>query len=196
MGRPRSFDTDKALLTAINIFWEKGYDGTSIRDLTEAMGINSPSLYSFFGDKENLYIQAIKRYVSNKDCPPLDAFKAEENIEKAVKQFLLASIKNSTDSPNGRKGCFMTNCVSGTTESIKMSQELLQQAILVADKKIAERFDREKKRGTLPLDFPSEKRAKLLFDIRQGYILRARAGINPKELKSDLDYRVSIIVSV
>src|SRR5256885_4367807 len=63
MGRPRAFREDKALDAAMRVFWEKGYEGASLDDLTAAMGINRSSLYSSFGDKEQLFKQAIAHYV-------------------------------------------------------------------------------------------------------------------------------------
>src|SRR4051812_23312840 len=61
-GRPRSFDRERALQHAMEVFWKQGYEGTSIHDLTAAMGINPPSLYAAFGDKERLFLEAISRY--------------------------------------------------------------------------------------------------------------------------------------
>ena len=61
-GRPREFDYEKALDQAMRVFWEKGYEGTSLPDLTQAMGINRPSLYASFGNKEELYKKALNRY--------------------------------------------------------------------------------------------------------------------------------------
>src|ERR1700737_2271235 len=61
-GRPRSFDRDAALERAMEIFWRQGYEATSINDLTAAMGINAPSLYIAFGDKERLFLEAVERY--------------------------------------------------------------------------------------------------------------------------------------
>src|SRR5690242_20201777 len=63
-GRPRAFDSDAALDRAMEVFWSKGYEGTSMSDLTQAMGINRPSLYAAFGDKESLFRRAIERYRS------------------------------------------------------------------------------------------------------------------------------------
>src|SRR5688500_13596233 len=73
-GRPRSFDRDTALGQAMEVFWAKGYEGTSISDLTEAMGINPPSLYAAFGDKERLFLEAIDRYqvARGASCPYCD----------------------------------------------------------------------------------------------------------------------------
>src|SRR3989441_4990422 len=61
-GRPRTFDTDKALDKALKVFWRKGYEGASLPDLTAAMGINRPSLYAAFGNKEALFKKAVERY--------------------------------------------------------------------------------------------------------------------------------------
>jgi len=67
MGRPRTFDMDQALDQALQVFWEKGYEGTSIADLTEAMGVNPPSLYAAFGNKEKLFKKALDRYETRRD---------------------------------------------------------------------------------------------------------------------------------
>jgi len=63
MGRPRSFDIDSALNRALSVFWRKGYEGASLSDLTKAVGVNRPSLYAAFGDKEALFRKALDRYL-------------------------------------------------------------------------------------------------------------------------------------
>jgi AcrR family transcriptional regulator len=64
MGRPREFDTDAALEKAMRLFWAKGYEGTSVADLTETLGISKPSLYAAFGDKQSLFRAALERYAA------------------------------------------------------------------------------------------------------------------------------------
>lgn len=194
VGRPRSFDIDKALLAATAVFWEKGYDGASMKDLTQAMGINSPSLYAVFGDKHSLYIRVINHYIADDACSPIVAFESEEDIAKAVRAFMQAALEHATQKPAGQQGCFMANCVSTNAGSVDGVKDLLKEAILSADHKLAARFEREKAKGTLPENFPSMERARLMFDLRQGHVLRARAGISQQEMESDLDFRVLMIL--
>ena len=193
-GRPRGFDVDAAVLAATHLFWEKGYDGTSMRDLTDALGINSPSLYAVFGDKRGLYLKTIERYMNDDSCAPIVALDSEENIEDAVRAFLKASMEYATDQPTGREGCFMSNCVSTTVGSVEGTKELFKEAIESADIKLASRFEEEVKKGNLPESFPCKERGRLLFDLRQGQVMRARAGITKEEMKADLDFKVQMVL--
>ena len=76
MGRPRAFDTEKALDQALQVFWKKGYESTSLADLTQAMGINPPSLYAAFGNKEALFLAVIQRYAEGPGGYLTDALEA------------------------------------------------------------------------------------------------------------------------
>ena len=195
VGRPKKFSRDHALKAAMHVFWSKGYDGASMKDLTTAMGINGPSLYAEFGDKLRLYQTAIDSYLENDACAPLAAFEGEPDIVKAVHAFLNASIDYATTQENGVRGCFLASCVVANADCIDGIQPRLQRAVEMTDQRLAERFDAEKSKGTLPDDFPSLERARLMFDLRQGHVFRARSGIDPDELKQDLEFRTRIILS-
>ncbi len=195
VGRPKKFDRDDALAAAVNIFWAKGYDGASMKDLTQGMGINGPSLYAEFGDKHGLYLGAIDQYANNDACAPLVALESEENIAIAVESFFLAAIEYSTHHEGGAKGCFLASCVATSAGEVDGAQELLKEAIETTDIRIAARFELEKSKRTLPLDFPSEERAQLLFDLRQGLVFRARAGIGDDVLKLNVKQLVAMVLA-
>lgn len=194
-GRPLKFDKDEALAAATDVFWAKGYDGSSMKDLTTAMGINAPSLYSTFGDKHQLYLQAIDRYTSQDDCGPLVSFEEESNIKSAVRAFFEAALEYATDNDNGIQGCFLSNCVSTSAGNVEGTQSRLKEAIKNTDVRLAKRFEEEKLKGNLPENFPSLKRAQFMFDLRQGYVLRARAGITLEEMNIDFDDKTAMVLS-
>src|ERR1700732_2907294 len=102
-GRPRAFDTDEALDRAMHLFWRKGYLGTSLSDLTGAIGINRPSLYAAFGNKESLYRKALQRYFSGPAAYLRDAL--EERTARAVVKRLLHGVVNLVSGPGGPRTC-------------------------------------------------------------------------------------------
>ncbi|RVH12130.1 TetR/AcrR family transcriptional regulator, partial [Sinorhizobium meliloti] len=89
-GRPRSFDRADALMRAMKVFWEKGYEGASLTALTAAMGINAPSLYAAFGCKEALYLEAMELYAQTVGTEIWAALETAPTAREAVSQFLLA----------------------------------------------------------------------------------------------------------
>jgi TetR/AcrR family transcriptional regulator, copper-responsive repressor len=97
MARPRSFDRDAALEQAMLLFWQKGYEETSIGDLTRAMGIAAPSLYAAFGDKRALFDEAVERYESLPDAP-IAAGSIERILMRAAEEYT---------KPEQPRGCFI-----------------------------------------------------------------------------------------
>src|SRR3954467_13358247 len=87
IGRPREFDTEEALTAALKVFWRKGYEGASLTDLTEAMGITRPSLYCAFGNKEALFKKALDLYEREK-LSFIDASLAAPTGREGIEQFL------------------------------------------------------------------------------------------------------------
>lgn len=195
LGRPRKFNYDEALVQAMFVFWKNGYEGASLRDLTSAMGISGPSLYAAFGDKRQLYLKAIDRYCDADECAPLIAFEANENIRAAIHGFLSEIIHSATEHESGVKGCFLASSVVTTVGQVTGVAERVEAAIEDTEKRLAARFNKEIAKGTLPTDFPSRERAALLYDMRQGYMFRGRAGWNSTRMLKDIDARVQILLS-
>ena len=105
-GRPRAFDPENALSAATEVFWAKGFDGASLDDLTEAMGISRPSLYAAFGDKERLFEAALGHYANHFGAEGMMAFQSETNIRRAVELFLEVALDNAARDGDRRMRCF------------------------------------------------------------------------------------------
>ncbi|MDD9950636.1 MAG: TetR/AcrR family transcriptional regulator [Zetaproteobacteria bacterium] len=195
VGRPKKFNESQALQAATEVFWSKGYDGASLKDLTEAMGINGPSLYATYGDKESLFLQSVTHYMANSNCTPLEAFEQQTQIAVAVRSFFEAIIQYTTEHAGGTRGCFLSSCVSTCAETIAGVKPLLQHAIQESENRLVTRFEQAKQAGELPQDFPSAQRARLMFDLRQGPVFRARAGLSAPVIRADIDYWVHMVLS-
>ena len=107
-GRPRKFDVEKALESAMLVFWRNGYEGSSLSELTAAMKINRPSLYGTFGDKEKLFYQALDRYLTDYGIAGVKQLAAYSDIRDAIAAFLNCIAKQLTDS-NLPPGCLIAN---------------------------------------------------------------------------------------
>src|ERR1700730_16017670 len=94
-GRPRSFSLEAALDRAIPIFWAKGYDGASFRDLTSAMGISPPSLMAAFGDKRGLFDAAVARYAETMAAKHLTALEGVDGLRERLTAFFAAVMANA-----------------------------------------------------------------------------------------------------
>ncbi len=195
IGRPRSFDYDTALTQAMTVFWEKGYEGASMRDLTAAMGITGPSLYAAFGDKQGLFLKTVDHYCASDACTPLVVLEAEEDIGKALHAFLADVIRSATEHESGAKGCFLASSVVSSAGQVDGIAERLNAVTADAESRLTARFEKEVAKGVLPPDFPARERASMLFDLRQGYMFRGRAGWPAESMIAEIPGRVRLLLT-
>ena len=185
MGRPREFDVDKALDLALQVFWRKGYEGASMADLTETMGITKPSLYSAFGNKEELFRKALDRYVDG----PGGYFQvalAKPTMRAVVEHLLFESAAAVTD-PNHPPGCLAVQgalSCGDAAESIK--QELMSRRAK-GEQDLRERFERAIAEGDLPSGSDAADLAAYLSAILQGMAVQAAGDAMRKELRAIAD---------
>lgn len=107
MARPREFDEDQALAAALETFWERGYDGTSLTDLTERMGLQKGSLYGAFGDKRQLYLSALARY-QDRGLEELASELAVGSPREALRRYFGGVVEHAS-SKHGPRGCLCVN---------------------------------------------------------------------------------------
>ena len=181
VGRPREFDVEEALAAALKVFWRKGYDGASLTDLTEAMGVTRPSLYCAFGNKEALFKKALDLYEREKLAFIDKALEAPTGRE-AVERFLNNACDLYAADPETR-GCMGVNsvlsCQGAASESVK--QELIDRGLDVQSR-LRARLERAKAEGELG-DADPAALALYIVTVGQGIALQASTGAKRKALK-------------
>src|SRR5579884_1444892 len=93
-GRPRSFDEREALEKAIQVFWSKGYDGVTIDDLVDGMGVGRPSLYAVFGDKRTLFLRVLRAYAEKKGARAAKALLSPKGLRDSLASFLRQTVES------------------------------------------------------------------------------------------------------
>ena len=181
MGRPRAFDVDQALDRALKMFWRKGYEGASLSDLTKAMGINRPSLYAAFGDKEGLFRKALDRYSHRSAAYFWEALK--QPTARAVVERLLRGTADSVTDPHNPRGClFVQGALACGKEGDSIRRELISRRA-AGEVEIHQRLKRAKAEGDLPADSNPADLARFIATVSQGVAVQAAGGATRAELE-------------
>ncbi len=191
-GRPRAFDMEKALRAALRIFWEKGYEPASVAELCKAMGINTPSLYCSFGNKADLFLEAVRFYEKEYWQKPVERFMAEPDIRTAVKNFFNESAEILL-SPETPCGCMLVLAAVNISEDEKKIIESIRAMRLEAKRMFAERLRQAIKDGQIPPDTDVPALSGALNTFLEGMSLQSRDGLFQSELKAIAAYAVSML---
>ena len=185
-GRPREFDRDAALRRAMEVFWDRGYEATSLGDLTSAMGINKPSLYAAFGSKESLFREAIGLYNRMEGCATERALQDEPTARAAIEAMLRANVK-AYITPGKPPGCMVVlSAIIGAPES-KSVRAFLAENRRQAQAMIQRRLDRAVKEGDLPARADTAAMAAFYTTVLNGLSLQARDGASRHTLNAIVD---------
>ena len=184
-GRPREFCLDEALAAALRVFWSKGYEGASMAELTEAMGITKPSLYAAFGNKEALFCKTLDLYEREKLAYVGKAL-AQPTVRAVAEHMLRGSVENQTSScePRGCLGVISSVACGAEAESIR---DMVHERSKVAKAALIERMQRGKAEGDLPDHIDVEALTGFLYAILQGMAVQAGAGASRAELERLVD---------
>lgn len=181
MGRPKEFDERAALDAAMRVFWAKGYEGTSLDDLTRAMGINRSSLYSTFGDKEALFRMVMTRYGDG----PMSYMREALQLPgaRAVIEALWRGTVQFLGDPKHPRGCLSLQggltCGAGV-ESVKQAMVEWRQSALLA---IQKRMQQAKRDGEIPASVDAKDLARYIFVVMNGLGVQAANGAAPAAMK-------------
>jgi len=181
-GRPRAFDREQALAIALDLFWRQGYDGTSIPQLTAAMGISPPSLYAAYGSKDELYRESLKLYLSRYTSFLKYLLDETCSAHDAIKRSLLAAAKQFAESDHA-PGCMISSAelqASPDNEALATDIAKLREA---AKQLVFTRLEAARKSGELPEKTDTVSLAAFYAMVTQGMSVQARDGSTAAELK-------------
>lgn len=181
VGRPRAFDPDQALDRALRVFWRKGFEGASLPELTRAMGINRPSLYAAFGNKEALFRKAIDRYVDGPASHVRAALQAK-TARAAVERLLQGSIDLVTD-PRNPRGCFLVQSALACGDDSDPLRRELAKRRSAFEAEWRKRFERAVAEGDLPAGTDAAALARFVAVVAHGLAVHAAGGATRQELR-------------
>lgn len=185
-GRPRGFDRETALRRAMEVFWEHGYEATSMTDLTSAMGIASPSLYAAFGSKERLFQEAVELYSTTEGSAMARAFAEVPTARGAVEAVLRENARLYTV-PDRPAGCMIVLAATNCSPANAPVRDHLATWRRSGAEMMAERLRRGVEEGELPAATDTEAVAAFYTTVVQGMSVQARDGASRATLDKTVD---------
>nr|WP_288255928.1 TetR/AcrR family transcriptional regulator [uncultured Pseudomonas sp.] len=182
-GRPktRQLDRESLLENAMQLFWQRGYETTSTREITTALGITSAELYALFGDKERLYNEAIARYEANAGSYSARIFREERTARSAVERMLLEAARDMVD-PNRPAGCMLVTSAMNCAPNSDHVQARISQLRLEAESRLRARIEQGIQEGDVPETADAASLASFYSAILQGLTIQARDGASAQTM--------------
>jgi AcrR family transcriptional regulator len=191
IGRPRQFDRDAALHAAMLVFWRKGFLGTSMNDLCDAMGIRSPSLYGAFGSKENLYIESVQRYNAIARSLIWDHIEDGPTVRDGMRTVLLAAAEVMAQGEETPPGC-MVHSPSFGDESAGTIPEVVKEARLDGLETLRAGIKRAVANKELPRSTNIDLFSRFYLGVVQGMAVQARDGATREDLAGTAEIAMTV----
>lgn len=194
MPRPKEFDRNEALEAALHLFWEKGYQATSMQDLVDRMDMNRFSIYETFGSKHELFLSALDLYRRDIAGNLRSLLEDESKGLDAIKRYFRAMAKDLS-AKGGRVGCFLQNSTLELALQDKAVEHRAQATNLSFQEAIHAALKRAQRRGEITSSKDLRPRARYLFSIGQGMIVIAKAHGDPKMIHDVSNHACELLES-
>jgi len=192
MPRPKEFNPDDALEKAMQVFWHKGYEATSMEDLLTAMDLNRGSLYDTFGDKRQLFLKVIDRYCTTFVGPKFSILDQPGPALPSLRRFISGMIEGGLADPQ-RRGCLIANTVMELSPHEKEIASTLRKTLKMAEDTFFKVLDRAKQQGELKDNKDPRALACFLATMMQGAIVMIKAGASADVVKQSAETALSIL---
>jgi TetR/AcrR family transcriptional regulator, copper-responsive repressor len=192
-GRPRAYDPDQALAQVMSVFWRSGFAGTSLDDLSEATGMNRPSLYGAFGDKRALYLKTLERYVAGGEQGLRAALNEPGSLEAALRRVYDRALALYLPDGGPPRGCFLITTAGTVALDDPDVRTLLATSLRGFDRAFEDRMRLSQERGELDAAADPALLAKMASAILHTLAVRSRAGDSRAALDATVDAGVRLI---
>ena len=192
MPRPKEFNPDDAIEKAMQVFWHKGYEATSMEDLLEAMDLNRGSLYDTFGDKRQLFLKVIDRYCHGFVGEKFSLLDQAGPALPALRRFIHSMIEGGLADPQ-RRGCLIANTIMELSPHEKEIAGTLRQVLKMAVDTFFRVLARAKQQGELKTDKDPRTLARFLTTMMQGTIVMIKAGAPADAVNQTAETALSIL---
>jgi TetR/AcrR family transcriptional repressor of nem operon len=186
MARPRAFNEETALRKAMDTFWTKGFEATSVTDLTGAMGIGRSSLYAAFGDKDAVFSRAIELYMREVSAERVRILRTAESARQGVRDFFAHHIRVATD-PRTPAGCLVVNTALEIDGVAEEAAERLTSRSKIVDQAMREMLERAQAAGEIGRAVDVRALALMLVAVSYGIHVMARMHRDRRTLQAIAD---------
>ena len=193
-GRPRTYEPDVALGKALDLFRTQGFAATSLDDLSEATGMNRPSLYGAFGDKRELYIKSYQRYREQARASMVEIFRAELPLRERLERIFASALAIYLSGETGPRGCFTVVTAASEAVGDPDIRAMVLEGLSELDKAFANCFRRAKEKGELPDSADPVVLAQLASATIHTIAIRSRARVPRNELDAIVKGAIDVMV--
>jgi TetR/AcrR family transcriptional repressor of nem operon len=190
VARRKEFDPDEALDRAMRLFWERGYEKTSMQDLVEHMGVHKRSMYDTFGDKHSLYLQALDRYIGTMGNDQRVAVEGAAGPREAMRALFASAIGDGSEHP---LGCFAVNCAAETAPADGQVAGRVGGAFAFSQRLLLDLVGEAQRTGEASARHDPEVLAAALHNAWIGLRVQARAGLGAAELAAMVDGMLAML---
>lgn len=193
-GRPRAYEPEVALGKALDLFRTQGFAATSLDDLSEATGMNRPSLYGAFGDKRELYIKSYQRYREDARASMVEIFRQEMPVRQRLERIFASALNIYLSGATGPRGCFTVVTAASEAVGDPDIRAMVLDGLNELDKAFASCFRRAKEKGELPESVDPAVLAQLASATVHSIAIRSRARVSRKDLEAIVKGAIDVMV--
>jgi len=192
MARPKEFDTDIALDEAMDLFWSKGYEATSMSDLVGHLGLARQSVYDTFGDKHAIYMAALRRYCEQRLAWMVPLFRGERPVRAILREYLEHAIETALKNERPR-GCMLINAAVGLPLEDEEARKLVAETMRTGGREMVAMLQRAQERGEIGTHQDPAALGRFFASVMTGILVLSKTTQNRQALQDVAEVALKVL---